>query len=99
MDLYEYIIENEETTNYYYYSWPEEPDKVISYFIRGLRDQGSSAIDIVDLFPEPNSREMRLASPLEIQTKMGKTMYLPEGFDVVIHTKYRILFEFYTPEK
>ena len=98
MDLYEYILEDASESHYYYYSWEEKPDKVVASFIKGLRKSGHPLIDIVDVFPEPNSRDVKLGAPLQIQTKCGKTMYLPEDFRVRIHTAYRVLFEYVTDE-
>ena len=98
MDLYEYILEDASERHHYYYSWEEKPDKVVASFIKGLRQSGHPLIDIVDVFPEPNVRNIKLATPLQIQTKCGKTMYLPEDFKVRIHSAYRILFEYVTDE-
>jgi len=98
MDLYEYILENESERHHFYYSWEEKPDKVVSSFIKGLRQSGKGAIDIVDVFPEPDIKEIKLGAPLLIQTKCGKTMYLPEDFRVKIHTAYRVLFEYFKDE-
>jgi hypothetical protein len=98
MDLYEYIIENESERYHYYYSWDEKPDNVISYFIKVKKALGKGAIDIVDVFPEPHTKNILLNAPLHIHTKCGKGMYLPENFKVRIHTAYRVLFEYYTGE-
>ena len=98
MDLYEYILVNEIERYHYYYSWEEIPDKVISYFIKVRKAMGKGAIDIVDVFPEPHTRDVILAEPLQIHTKCGKGMYLPVDFRVTIHTSYRVLFQYYTGE-
>tara|TARA_B100000683_G_scaffold147124_1_gene142634 strand:+ start:438 stop:734 length:297 start_codon:yes stop_codon:yes gene_type:complete len=98
MQLYEYILECEKDRYHYYYSWEEKPDAVVSYFIRSLRDQGLPIVDIVDLFPEPKIRKVKLLEPLHINTKCGRGMYLPADFNVEIHTVYRILFEYIVDE-
>lgn len=93
MDLYEYILENESERYYFYYSWEEKPDKVASMFIKGLQRNGKT-ISLVDVFPEPNVRNLTLGEPLEIQTKCGKTMWLPVDFKVKIHSAFRFLYEY-----
>ena len=98
MELYEYIIENESETKHFYYSWEEKPDNVVASFIKGLRQSGAAAIDIIDVFPEPHVRDITLGAPLLIHTKCGRTMYLPENFKVTIHGAFRILFEFFEEE-
>ena len=94
MELYEYILENESEKHHYYYSWEEKPDTVVASFIRGLRQNGEPEITIVDVFPEPHVRDVTLGAPLLIQTKCGRTMYLPEDFKVRIHTAWRVLYEY-----
>ena len=98
MDLYEYILECPAERHYYYYSWQEKPDKVVSTFIKSLRSSDKGAIDIIDVFPEPNVREITLAEPLQIQTACGKGMWLPQGFKVTLHGAYRVLYEHFNDE-
>jgi len=90
MQIYQYIIETESERYHYYFSYEILPKKMMSLAMQTFQEE----VTLVDIFPEPNVKKGHLTKPLQIITKMGKEMYLPEGLNVEIISKYRGLFQY-----
>ena len=89
MQIYLYIVENELETFHYYFTYEISPKDIIVLAKNAFQDK----VSLVDVFPEPNIKKGHLTQPLRVVTKIGKEMYLPEGLNVEIITKYRALFQ------
>tara|TARA_B100000965_G_C18987976_1_gene497005 strand:+ start:206 stop:502 length:297 start_codon:yes stop_codon:yes gene_type:complete len=90
MQVYQYILETESERYHYYFSYEISPKDLVILAADTFGDE----VSLVDAFPEPNVKKGHLTKPLRIITKIGKEMYLPEGMNVEIISKYRALFQY-----
>ena len=89
MQIYHYVVENELETFHYYFTYEISPKDIM----RLAREAFVEKVSLVDVFPEPDIKKGHLTEPLRVITKIGKQMYLPEGLNVEIISKYRALFQ------